>query len=67
MMLRVQYPNSRYDYVDARTLDKLIKRKGIRQFYRPAEERWVNVDSDPIRGLHRAFSGFDRRHPHMAM
>gem|GEM_PF-7011090 len=67
MMLRVQYQNYRYDYVDASTLDKLITRKGIRQFYRPAEERWVNVDSDPIRGLRGAFSGFDRRHPHMAI
>jgi hypothetical protein len=67
MMLRVQYQNSRYDYVDAHTLDKLITRKGIRQFYRPSEERWVNVASDPIRGLRGAFSGFDRRHPYSAI
>jgi len=67
MMLRVQYQNYCYDYVDARTLDKLITRKGIRQFYRPAEERWVNVDSDPIRGLRGAFSGFERRRPRMAI
>ena len=67
MMLRVQYQNYCYDYVDARTLDKLITRKGIRQFYRPAEERWVNVDSDPIRGLRGAFSRFERRRPRMAI
>lgn len=63
MMVRVQYQNYRYDYVDALTLSKLLKRKRIIQFYRPSEERWVNTDRDPIRGLSEYYSGFDRRHP----
>jgi hypothetical protein len=63
MMLRVQYQNNRYDYVNTRTFDKLLLRKRIIQFYRPSEERWVNVDRDPIRGFNRNYSGFDRRQP----
>ncbi len=29
MMVRVQYQNCRYDYVDTRTLNKLLKRKEL--------------------------------------
>ena len=61
MLLRVQYQDYRYDYVDARTLDRLLAGKGVRQFYRPSEERWVNVYRDPIRGLGGDYSGLDRR------
>lgn len=63
MMVRVQYQNYRYDYVDAQTLNKLLKRKRIIQFYRPSEERWVDTDRDPIRGVSGHYSGFDRRRP----
>jgi len=63
MMVRVQYQNYHYDYVDAQTLNKLLKRKRIIQFYRPSEERWVNTDRDPVRRASGNYSGFDRRQP----
>jgi len=61
MLLRVQYQDYRYDYVDARTLDRLLLGKTLRQFYRPSEERWVDVYRDPIRGLGGDYSGPGRR------
>lgn len=62
-MVRVQYENYRYDYVDAQTLNKLLTHNKIIQFYRPSEERWINIDHDPIRRGARNYSGFDRRRP----
>jgi hypothetical protein len=50
MLLRVQYPNSRYDYVDAAALDRFIVSKGIKKFLRPFENVWVNIEQEPIRG-----------------
>jgi hypothetical protein len=64
MMLQVQYQNYRYDFVDVRTLDRLLAGKGIRRFRRPSGERWVNVHHDPIRGMGGNYSGPDRRQHH---
>ena len=50
MLLRVQYPNSKYDYVDAMALDKFIVSKGIKKFLRPVENVWVDIEQEPIRG-----------------
>jgi hypothetical protein len=50
MLLRVQYPNSRYDYVDAAALDRFIVSRGITKFLRPIENVWVNIEQEPIRG-----------------
>ena len=61
MLLRVQYQDDRYDYVDSRTLDILIAGREIRRFYRPSEEKWVNIDRDPIRGSGGSYSGPERR------
>lgn len=61
MLLRVQYQDYRYDYVDAHTLDRLLSGKTLLQFYRPSEERWVDVYRDPIRGLGGDYSGPGRR------
>ena len=66
MMLRVQYKDYRHDYVDTRTLDRLIERKELRWFYRPSEKSWVNVYRDSIRGLGGDYSGPNRRQPNMA-
>jgi hypothetical protein len=63
MLLHVQYQNDSYGYVDGPTLDRLLLGKTLRQFYRPSEERWVNVYHDPIRGLSGDSSGPDRRQP----
>jgi hypothetical protein len=61
MLIRVQYLNDSYADIDARTLDKLLLGKTLKQFYRPSEERWVDVYRDPIRGLGGDYSGQDRR------
>jgi hypothetical protein len=50
MLLRVQYPDSRYDYVDAAALDRFIVSKSIKKFFRPSENVWVDVEREPIRG-----------------
>jgi hypothetical protein len=50
MLLRVQYPDSRYDYVDAAALDRFIVSKSIKKFFRPCENVWVDVEREPIRG-----------------
>lgn len=61
MLIHVQYLNDSYGDIDARTLDRLLLGKTLRQFYRPSEERWVDVYRDPIRGLDGNYSGPDRR------
>jgi len=63
MLLHVQYDDGSDGYVDARTLDRLLLGKTLKQFYRPSEQRWVNVYRDPIRGLGGDYSGHDRRQP----
>jgi hypothetical protein len=50
MLLRVQYPDSRYDYVDAAALDRFIVSRSIKKFFRPSENVWVDVEREPIRG-----------------
>lgn len=49
MLLRVQYPTFHYDYVDAGTLDRLIVSRRIKQFLRPSEAVWVDIEQGPIR------------------
>ncbi len=56
MTLHVQYKSGTYDYVQNRTLDRLIEEDAILQFYRPSEKRWVDVETDPVRGKIRLFS-----------
>jgi len=67
MVLRVQYHNEKFDYVNDFALGKLITTNEIKRFYRPSEERWINVYRDPIRGLGGDYSGQDRRQPTMNM
>jgi hypothetical protein len=57
----VQYHDGSYDVVDASTLDSLLAGKYLRKFYRRSEERWVEVDRDPIRGSGGSYSGPERR------
>ncbi len=61
MILHVQYRDLRYDYVTTRTLDRLLADKQLRLFFRPSEKRWVNVLSDPVRGIGGEYVGPDRR------
>ncbi len=61
MIIRIMYPDYRYDYVDTRTLDRLIASEGITKFLRPSQEEWVFVDRGPIRGAGGDYSGPERR------
>jgi hypothetical protein len=61
MILHVQYQDLNFDYVAPHILDDLITGKNLQRFYRPSEERWVNVFSDPIHGVGGDYSGPDRR------
>ncbi len=55
MTLHVKYSDGRYDYVDSRTLDMLIDSDKVALFYRPSEKKWINVDTDPVRGKIRFY------------
>ncbi|HEX2964787.1 MAG TPA: hypothetical protein VHO84_03335 [Syntrophorhabdaceae bacterium] len=63
MLIRVQYQDNHYDYVGNYVLDNLLDRDRVKRFYRPSEEKWVNVASDPVRmptgGEY--YTGFERR------
>jgi hypothetical protein len=61
MILHVQYENDKYDYIGTHVLDKLLKKDRLMSFYRPSEERWVNVFRDPLRGEGGDYMGPNRR------
>lgn len=62
MILRIQYKNGTYDYVSRRMLDDLIKQEEIKQFYRPQEKKWVNIQVDSIRReWSGSYAGVERR------
>ena len=63
MVLRVQYPNFNYDYVNAATLDRLIASRGITKFLRPSEDRWVGIEESSIRASSTPYPGPERRQP----
>ena len=49
-LIQVLYRNNRGGPVDDITLDELIRSRKITHFYRPSEERWVDIFVDPVRG-----------------
>lgn len=61
MVLRVQYHNDKFDYVNDFALGKLITAKEIKKFYRPSEERWITVGVDAVRGTGGHYTGPERR------
>jgi hypothetical protein len=61
MFLRVQYQNSRYDYVNAATLDRLIASKQITKFLRVSQNEWVDIERGRIRGEGSPYVGPERR------
>jgi hypothetical protein len=61
MIIHVQYQDLRYDYIEAGSLEKLIKTKTIRQFCRPFLNEWVNVEEGPIRKADIPYTGPERR------
>jgi hypothetical protein len=71
MMIHVQWRkhHRRYhhDYIDTSTLEELIKKEEVGWFYRPSEQRWVNIYRGPVRGLGGVYSGTERRQPSMTL
>ena len=61
MVLHVQYQNEKYDYIGTHIFDKLLDKESLIGFYRPSEERWVNVYRDHVRGEGGDYLGPDRR------
>jgi hypothetical protein len=61
MLLQIQYQDSKYNYVNPETLDELIMSRKIRQFFRPSEKRWVDIEEAASRGPLGAYSGPERR------
>jgi tetratricopeptide (TPR) repeat protein len=61
ILVQVRYRNNREGLVDDITLNELILSGKIRQFYRPSESRWVNVDNDSVRAKSNGYKGPERR------
>ena len=53
-LIQVLYANNKGASVDDITLDELIILQRITHFYRPAEQSWVNIFVDPLRGRSEA-------------
>ena len=60
-LVQVRYRNNREGLVDDITLNELILSGKIKQFYRPSESRWVNVDNDSVRAKSNGYNGRERR------
>jgi len=62
-LIRVVYKAGEYDfdYVPGDLLENLITGDKITHFYRPSEERWVNIRLDPVRGSGGGYQGPERR------
>jgi hypothetical protein len=63
MLLHIQYPDKRYDYISTAMLDRLIRNRIVKKFFRPSEDRWVDIDLDPVRGeaVEEHYDGMERR------
>ena len=60
-LIQVRYRDHGEGVVDDVTLNELIASGRIKQFYRPSEGRWVDVDSDSIRMNKNSYRGLERR------
>jgi len=61
MVLDIQYQNNKFDYINCEILDQLIRKRRIKRFYRPSEDKWVVIGIDPIRGNGGDHAGQERR------
>ncbi len=59
LKIQVIYFDVSYGFVEAETLDELIKTRGIIAFRRSGG--WVRVGHDPVRGCGGKYSGPERR------
>ena len=60
-LIQVRYRNNREGLIDDVTLNELIRERKIKQFLRPSESRWVDVEKDPVRVKSNGFTGPERR------
>ena len=60
-LIKVKYRNSQEGFVDDVTLNELILSQKIEQFYRPSQEKWINIGTDPVRIRESEYDGFERR------
>jgi tetratricopeptide (TPR) repeat protein len=61
ILVQVSNRNNREGLVDDITLNELILSGKIKQFDRPSESRWVNVDNDSVRAKSNGYKGRERR------
>jgi hypothetical protein len=54
MLIQVNYPDNRFDYVTEKILDSLIETKKIARFRRSSG--WVTLGVDPIRAAKRDYT-----------
>lgn len=54
MLIQVNYPDNRFDYVNERILDGLIETKKIARFRRSTG--WVTLGLDPVRVVKREYT-----------
>ncbi len=60
-MIQVRYSNGRQGSVDDITLNELILSHKIGQFYRPSQEKWIDIETDPVRISKSRYDGHERR------
>ena len=60
-MIHVKYRDNSYDYVDDMMLDYLIASDSIKEFYRPSDAEWIDINEEPIRGEGLSYIGPERR------
>ena len=54
MLIQVNYPDNRFDYVKEKILDTLIEAKKIARFRRSSG--WVTLGMDPVRTNRREYT-----------
>jgi tetratricopeptide (TPR) repeat protein len=59
----VRYQNHGEGAVDDVTLNELILTGKVKQFFRPSEARWIDVDHDAVRKKDSGYEGPERRKP----
>jgi tetratricopeptide (TPR) repeat protein len=60
-LVQVRYLNNHNGWVDDVTLNELILSNKIKQFYRPSEEKWIDVNRDTVRARLNGYNGPERR------
>jgi tetratricopeptide (TPR) repeat protein len=60
-LIQVRYGNGREGSVDDITLNELILSHNIGHFYRPSQEKWINIEIDPVRIRKDRYGGHARR------